>query len=541
VSVNLLLRDFERIAYAPDAISRVRLLIVELALRGDFSPARGSEFGSVEASRRQIARGMESLLRTRPNYRRQRMAAPIDGGVSVPDGWCTAALDDTGLYVNGIVFKPSDWCDTGRPIIRIQNLSGLNRDYHFASGTFPEDNIAQPGDLLVSWSATLDAFIWPGPEGLVNQHIFKVIPNPEAVTPRFLYWLLKHEVRQLARSQHAHGVAMMHINRGPFLAHTIILPPLSEQQRIVTKVEEMMALCEDIEAIQREDETRRAALRAESLQRLIRSDQDEASIQEGVRFFLGRSRRLITKPDHVAAMRQTILDLAVRGRLVPQDPSEQPATEILHKVESNTSAGPAKDGNTSRVHGALPWEELPAGWVSTAISQVFKVTGGIQKQPKRTPVRNSYPYLGVSNVQRGRLDLSFVARFELFPGELEKLRLEAGDLLVVEGNGSATEIGRCARWDGEITDCVHQNHIIRCRPLLEGLEKFALVYLNSPSGTAIMRELAITSAGLYSLSVGKIQRITIPLPPLAEQYRIVAKVDELMTVCDELAPIIHGA
>ena len=168
------------------------------------------------------------------------------------------------------------------------------------------------------------------------------------------------------------------------------------------------------------------------------------------------------------------------------------------------------------------------------MAQCFAVVGGIQKQPKRAPQSNAFPYIGVSNVQRGRLDVATLARFELFRGELDRLRLEPGDLLVVEGNGSPNEIGRCAIWGGEIVDCVHQNHIIRCRPLVEGLERFTLVYLNSPPGMATMRKLAVTSAGLYNLSVGKIQRIAIPLPPLAEQHRIVAKVDELMAVCDVL-------
>jgi type I restriction enzyme S subunit len=247
---------------------------------------------------------------------------------------------------------------------------------------------------------------------------------------------------------------------------------------------------------------------------------------------------MITKPEHVAGLRQAILDLAVRGRLVRQDSADEPASELLSQIEAlvgQTRPSPAPSplgaGRTSLQ------DPPPPGWVPSQISQVFKVTGGIQKQPKRLPRDNAWPYLGVSNVQRGRLDLRTVARFELFPGELERFRLQPGDLLVVEGNGSPTEIGRCARWSGEIPDCVHQNHIIRCRPLLPDLDQFALLYLNSPLGTTTMRELAITSAGLYSLSVGKIQRITMPLPPLKEQHRIVAKVDELMAVCDELE---HG-
>jgi type I restriction enzyme S subunit len=376
--------------------------------------------------------------------------------------------------------------------------------------------------------------MWQGPQGVVNQHIFKVIPNLEAVDKNFLYWLLKHEVRELARSQHAHGIAMMHINRGPFLAHTVLLPPLDEQRRIVAKIDELTDLCDQLEAAQNERETRRDALRTASLQRLTSRQVQSPSATDG-QFFLERSRRLISKPEHVSEIRRFILDLAISGRLVSQDSTDEPAIKILRHFQSKTGSELRLDKNDkSTADSSVLQEELPTGWVWVKAEQIFNVTGGIQKQPKRMPVNNTFPYLGVSNVQRGRLDLESVARFELFPGELEKYSLERGDLLVVEGNGSSNEIGRCARWNGEIPDCVHQNHIIRCRPLREGLEHYALVYLNSPSGIATMQRLAITTAGLYNLSVGKINQIYIPLPPLAEQRRIVAKVGELMKICDEL-------
>jgi type I restriction enzyme S subunit len=143
-------------------------------------------------------------------------------------------------------------------------------------------------------------------------------------------------------------------------------------------------------------------------------------------------------------------------------------------------------------------------------------------------------------VYRSYLELSEVKQFELGTGELEKLRLEPDDLLIVEGNGSATEIGRCARWKGEINNCVHQNHIIRCRPGNKKISQFVELFLNSSLGIEIMMTLAVTSAGLYNLSVGKIRKIPFPLPPLAEQHRIVAKVDQLITICDQLETAIEA-
>jgi type I restriction enzyme, S subunit len=107
--------------------------------------------------------------------------------------------------------------------------------------------------------------------------------------------------------------------------------------------------------------------------------------------------------------------------------------------------------------------ELPGSWSWQKIAEIASVRGGIQKKPKRTPRNNSYPYLRVANALRNKLDLSEIHQMELFEGELETYRLELNDLLIVEGNGSFTEIGRSALWTGAIENCVHQNHIIRVR------------------------------------------------------------------------------
>lgn len=179
-------------------------------------------------------------------------------------------------------------------------------------------------------------------------------------------------------------------------------------------------------------------------------------------------------------------------------------------------------------------DRIPAGWAWAKFDDCFQVAGGIQKSGKRRPSGNSFPYPRVANFQRARLELDEIDEFELFAGELERYQLEPGDLLVVEGNGSESEIGRCARWGGEIQRCVHQNHLIRCRPLDQAVEAFTLLYLNSPTGTADMRRLAVTTSGLFNLSVWKIRAISMPLPPIEEQQRIVRRVGELMILWDSL-------
>ena len=190
----------------------------------------------------------------------------------------------------------------------------------------------------------------------------------------------------------------------------------------------------------------------------------------------------------------------------------------------------SKDGNQPELDTAsLP--TLPESWSWIRVVEVADVQGGIQKQPKRRPSNNAYPYLRVANVHRNRLDLSEIHKIELFGDELTRLRLEAGDLLIVEGNGSLTEIGRSALWNGAIENCVHQNHIIRVR-FLAGVPQFLNYFWNSPGGNERVINAAASTSGLYTLSVTKVSRLPVPIAPVAEQRRIASKVDELFSDLD---------
>lgn len=527
MSADRLLAAFHRISEAPDAVDRFRGLVVALGVRGDLTsqgPPQAPE--DVRARQEAIQAGMSALVVTRPRYRWTPAAEPNFGTPQALPGWLPSLLADTGLYVNGLAFKPTDWGRTGRPIIRIQNLSGVSPEYNCTEREVGQDNLVADGDLLVSWSATLDTFIWQGPEGVLNQHIFKVIPNAAAVTHGFLYWLLKHEVRVLAESQHAHGLAMMHINRGPFLTHPVLLPPLEEQDRIVAKVDELMALCDQLENAHAERERRRDRLAAASLARLCESDPSG----HATRFALKLPSKLFTRPESLNGLRQTIYDLATAGRLSCPDPSDESVTELTARLQDEGKADPRRRRSSSAPF-ALASAHLPAHWV---VESIAALSSSIDYGTSVQATRNStgIPVLRMGNLARGCLffgDLKYLRREELD----ERLLLRPGDLLFNRTN-SAELVGKSAVFEGWQSPIAFASYLIRVRPLPSADMRWAHIVLSSTAGKAYLAASRSQQTGQANINGSKLAAMPIPLPPLAEQRRIVARVDELMAVCDDL-------
>lgn len=159
----------------------------------------------------------------------------------LPLGWCWATVGDTGKYINGFAFKPEHREAAGRPIVRIQNLTDPEKPLNRTLLAVSEYFHVATGEMLLSWSATVDVFVWNREPALVNQHIFRVVPHERLVEKSFLFHWLKVAIDQLLDSEHLHGSTMKHINRGPFMAHRIPLPPLREQQRIAEALDELLS------------------------------------------------------------------------------------------------------------------------------------------------------------------------------------------------------------------------------------------------------------------------------------------------------------
>ena len=325
-----------------------------------------------------------------------------------------------------------------------------------------------------------------------------------------LYALRASEEELRSRST---GTTFEAIRGNDLRSHPLPLPPLPEQHRIVAEIEKQFT---------RLDASVAALKRVQANQKRYRASVLKAAC-EG---------KLV--PTEAAVARSEGCDYESADCLLARILAERRARwEAQEKRERKYKEPFAPNASH------LP--ELPDGWVWATVAQLAEIQGGIQKQPKRAPADNPFPFLRVANVLRGSLDLQEVHKIELFSGELDKLRLFSGDLLIVEGNGSPSQIGRMAIWKGEIEDCVHQNHIIRARLYSGLIPQYVESYWNSPIGASEVSKVASSTSGLYTLSVSKVSDLPVPLPPLAEQHRIMVEVERRLSVVQQAEGAVEAS
>ena len=292
-------------------------------------------------------------------------------------------------------------------------------------------------------------------------------------SPFYLY-LFKSTWYILQGTKYFKGVVgQQRVNKAIFTELEVPLPSYREQQRIVAEIEKWFALI--------------------------------AIIESG-------------KTDLQAAIKQTkskILDLAIHGKLVPQDPNDEPASELLKRINPNAEIT-CDNGQ---------YGKMPEGWCETILGELFEHnTGKALNSSNQGGVMRDY--LTTSNVYWDTFDLSVVKQMLFKENELEKCTVVKGDLLVCEGG----DVGRAAIWNQDYDICI-QNHLHRLRPKAELSVRFyyhVLKYLkdnNMIGGKGI---------GLLGLSSKELHKLPFPLPPYNEQHRIVAKIEELFTSLDNI-------
>ena len=212
------------------SIGKVKSKILDLAIHGKLVPQDPNDEPAIEL-----------LKRINPKF----TACDNAHYENVPKGWSKIKVGELAQYTNGKAFQPTDWEQNGLPIIRIQNLNDENCKYNYTSINHEEKYRISNGDLLFAWAASLGVYIWQGNDAWLNQHIFKVEPHP-FIDKHFLYYLFEYLVSEFYTR--SHGSGMVHITKKEFETTIALLPPLSEQSRIVKSIESYYATLDNISA-----------------------------------------------------------------------------------------------------------------------------------------------------------------------------------------------------------------------------------------------------------------------------------------------------
>ena len=324
----------------------------------------------------------------------------------------------------------------------------------------------------------------------------------------------------------------------------ITVPPLSEQNRIVAKVDELMALCDQLEQQHSNAQEAHEALVSQLLATLTQS-QNAAEFNANWQRIYAHFDVLFTTEASIDALKQTLLQLAVMGKLVPQDPNDEPASELLKRIQAE-KAKLIAEGKLKKEKPLAPISEdekpyeTPLGWSWVRLNELLtKIgAGSTPLGGKQVYVNDGIPFLRSQNVWDDGLRLDDVAFITNDThNKMSGTHVKSGDLLF---NITGASIGRCAIVpDDFITGNVSQHVTIIRFVSIEILHFMHLVMTSKHVQQTVMDvQVGVSREGL---SIGKLGQFVIPIPPLAEQHRIVAKVDALMALCDQLKTRIQQA
>lgn len=429
--------------------------------------------------------------------------------------WAWSTLGEVTQLINGFAFKPSDWGARGLPIVRIQNLTDPTKNFNFSTRQIDPRLHINFGDILVSWSATLDVFYWRAGHALLNQHIFRAVPY-SSMSRIFTFYLLKYSIEELKISEHIHGSTMRHVNRGPFLAHSVPIPPKAEQQRIADKLDQLFS------QIEKGEENLR---RVEALVERYR----QSVLKAAVTGELTREWRQANSGKGETG--EQLLQRILKARRETWEAAELAKLKARGKSPKNDSWKQKYKEPEPPDTSDLP--ELPEGWIWASLDQlvVGELTNGLSIRGSDTPP--GVPALKLDALSEHGLDTSRRRYLQVSETRAKALSIRKGDLLISRANGSLRLLAR-ARLVGEIRETIiFPDTIIRARlPVFGDLADLVVAIWESPLLRDQIAAKAKTSAGIWKVSQSDLRGLVLPLPGEDECGAICASLDKHVARAD---------
>ena len=534
MSIDFLFDDFDRLIQSPESVHRLRRFILDLAVRGKLVPQDPNDDPASELLKR-IASEKARLVKAGEIKKQKRVARfeEAEPTFELPSGWFPTKLALVAVCLD-YMRKPVNGTERKRRIAgksrsQLFPYFGATQQQGWIDEYIFDEELVLLGEDGVPFFDSLrpKAYLISGKSWVNNHaHVFRGILVSNAY--------LVHYLNVFDYSGRVVGATRSKLNQANAVDIPVMLPPVAEQHRIVAKVDELMALCDRLEAARAEREATRDRLATASLARLNAPNPDPARFQHDVTFPLNNLAPLTTRPDQIKALRQTILNLAVRGKLVPQDPNDEPASKLLKRIAADRLAL-EKSGamKKSKPLPAINTEDapfdLPAGWAWTRFPEIGLFGRGKSKhRPRNDPILyddGKYPFVQTGDVARAGGSIETYNSLYNDVGLAQSALWPTGTLCITIAANIADS--------GILTfDACFPDSIVGLI-VHDSFEdaRFFEYFLRTVKGN--LHEFAPSTAQ-KNINLGILEDVLISLPPLAEQRCIVSKVDELMVLCNRL-------
>lgn len=583
MNADRFLELYEQISEAPDAIARMRRFVLDLAVRGKLtapdlhghtarSLVDALQMAKVRAGNKAVFSVVkpEEIPFELPEHWTWSRVGEIclqTGSGSTPRGGKSAYVDEGILFL-----RSQNVYDEG---LRLSDVAFIPIETHQKMAR----TAVRANDILLNITGGSIGRCALVPSNFdtanVSQHV-SIVRCGLAGFQNYLHLVIRSPYFQKFIFDEQNGAGREGLPKKKMDLIPIPLPPDQTQYDIVAKVDELMALCDRLEEARKTREETRDKLTVATLARLTAPEATAASEIDAAdaapnqakpenavtgslsgtataqpsdfpthaRFAIETLPALTSRPDQIKSLRQTILNLAVRGKLVEQDPADEPASVQLTRIEVAKAEQNTRKNGRSR---GLPRTEeetttnLPIGWskvrlTDVAISMRYGTSVKCGQDQSQTPV------LRIPNVSGGRISLDDMKYGPLKEKEQLDLALNEGDLLMIRSNGSLPIVGRSAVVTKEASGMSFAGYLVRLRSLPAELStSYIWMALNSQLVRDQIEQPIRSAVGLKNVNLTEFGNLSFWLPPLAEQHRIVAKVDALMTLCDRLEAALTTA
>ncbi len=515
------LENFGTIAEFSSGVAQLRDLVLELAISGrliDHSdPIRFGPFTSADCHQ-------------------------------VPATWSTSTAGSLGEFVRGVTYAKSDSSlDPGNGRIGLLRANNISGSLNYANLVFvdemkvKDEQVLRVGDFLICTSSGSNHLVGKAavvevdsPRTCFGAFCSTFRPNDLEMVP-YLSLYFQSPVYRLGIASSSRGIGINNLRTSDLKSLEIPIPPLAEQKRIVAKVDELMALCDELEEKQQRKATVTTKLRGSAFNALRQAETPDDLAAAWERISTNWSH-LSNHPDSIPELREVVLELGTAGRLVSQDSGDEPAKASVDRARALGEKSRPR-GGSREVDSGVPEiadEDLPPGWVNVPLGLVVEIVRGItfpSSAKENGPGPGRVACLRTSNVQQDLEwgDLLYVA--EDFVRSDEQY-LRPGDLMISMANSRAL-VGKVALNRRTDMRATFGGFIAALRPF-EMLPEFLMAALRVPSARERLIDSATQTTNIANISLGRLRPFVISLPPLAEQKRIVTRIAELMSMCDEL-------